>query len=101
MITRSLSRRLERLETRCALIRDPLVININFIAPDGRIAKQLRFTCGDDTAPVPGGASSSPWDGHSDPPVNVSIGVASVTEQLLENPENRHSCGSSKTGVHR
>ena len=59
MITRSLSRRLERLERRCALIRDALVINVLFVDPDGRIVDRLRLGCGDNIPQRPFGTSAS------------------------------------------
>ncbi len=58
MITRSLWRRLERLEHRCALIRDPLVINVVFVDPDGRIVDRLRLGCGDHIPQRPFGTSA-------------------------------------------
>ena len=58
MITRSLSRRLERLERRCALIRDALVINVLFVDPDGRIVDRLRLGCGDNIPQRPFGTSA-------------------------------------------
>ena len=58
MTTRSLSRRLERLERRCALIRDPLVIEVVFVDRHGRIVDRLRLGCGDNIPQRPFGTSA-------------------------------------------
>ncbi|MGD0522833.1 MAG: hypothetical protein ABSA48_16370 [Terracidiphilus sp.] len=44
MITRSLVRRLERLETRLIPAGEPVVINVHFVATDGSRVGGVRFT---------------------------------------------------------
>ena len=55
MTSRTLSKRLERLETRMMPAGEPLVMEIEFIsAVDGSITKRLQVTCG---GPSTGGGS--------------------------------------------
>ena len=46
MISRNLSRRIERLETRSGINRAPTVLDIDFVSTDGRVVDRLQIVCG-------------------------------------------------------
>ena len=47
MISRNLSRRLKRLETRLMPAGEPLIIQVQFVSPDGSLVDGPRFTIPD------------------------------------------------------
>jgi hypothetical protein len=60
MISRNLSRRIERLETRSGVNRDPTVLNIDFVSTDGLVVDRRTFVCGGARTLAGGGTRPSP-----------------------------------------
>jgi hypothetical protein len=50
MISRNLSKRVERLETRSGINREPTVLDIDFVSTNGRVVDRRQIVCGGDRA---------------------------------------------------
>jgi len=59
MISRNLSRRLERPETRLRPAGEPLTIQVRYVSPDGSVVDGPRFTC--DAGPNNRGPRTRAW----------------------------------------
>jgi len=59
MMTRNLSRRLERLEAHAPSVEDLRSVLINFVGPDGCVTSSLLLEPGEPSTKVPASAATS------------------------------------------
>ena len=60
MISRNLSKRVQKLETRLAPTDEPIVIQMIYVSPDGTRRAGPRITCGALRRPISAPAQSAP-----------------------------------------